>query len=74
MFCHLCQQHSGAQKLLSMLDFCRRQDEIAIRLSSVPLTAKRVAAARKRRFQAELKEIKDRLSRVKHLTNALSSA
>lgn len=36
-----------------------------------PLTTRRIAAARKRRFQAELKEVCQRLADVKTLTGAL---
>jgi len=49
----------------------RRHDEIALRETGGPLTSKRIAAARKRRFQAELKEVCQRLAEVKSLTGAL---
>lgn len=52
----------------------RRQYEIAVRQSSVPYTTKRIAAARKRRFQAELRDIEQRLLHVKQLTETLSNA
>ena len=43
-----------------------------MRQSSAPFTTKRIAAARKRRFQAELKDIEQRLVNVKQLTETLS--
>ena len=52
----------------------RRQYEIAVRQSSVSYTTRRIAAARKRRFQAELRDIEQRLLNVKHLTETLSNA
>ena len=52
----------------------RRQFEIAVRQSSVPFTTKRIAAARKRRFQAKLKDIELRLFTVKQLTENLSTS
>ena len=36
-----------------------------------PLTSKRIAAARRRRFQAELREVCQRLADVKSLTGEL---
>ncbi len=44
---------------------------MAVRGQGGPLTSKRIAAARKRRFQAELKEVCRRLADVKHLTAEL---
>jgi hypothetical protein len=62
----------------SLLDFervggCRRRDETALRETGGPLTSKRIAAARKRRFRSELKDVCQKLADVKSLTGALES-